>query len=215
MFKRHHLCSPISLHPGRQAIGPASEIDQSVVLLTRELNLALIIVAERINRDDFQPTLDLALKPRIQRAVEGQQQLQFRVAVQTRGLIQIHAATTRDKIVGVAAKEVWDIAKARERENVFGQIVQNPARHFASLRIKAVAKVDQQGRNLRMIEAIQGQGNHFETTSLGVVRGRGAIIGIEVLRLRIAVPIAQAQVGLQGLAMFRNLLPKGTPHLCP
>src|SRR6266853_3150022 len=80
VLERDHFSSSIPFDPGGQSIGPASEVDQSVVLLARELNLALAIIVERINRNVFQPALCLALKLRIERAVKGQQELQFRIA---------------------------------------------------------------------------------------------------------------------------------------
>ena len=132
--------------------------------------------------------------------------------MQTTRLIEIHATPPRNKIVSRAAEKVRDIAKTRERENIFGHIIQCSLRHLAPLRIEAVTKVDQQGGNLRVIETVKGQGNHFQRMGARIISSRRAIVLIEVTRLGIAVPVMQADV-VPGIRDVQKTLIKGATCL--
>ena len=125
------------------------------------------IILQRVQGHFLQPWSISFSQFWIQRLVERQQQFQLRISSQTRGwLMSIpRLPVTKSKTVRPRKKAT---PPAPESDiNVARYVLQHTARHFTFLRIQRIAKVNQQHRNLWIIQSVERQRNHFDRLRAG------------------------------------------------
>src|SRR4029079_15257628 len=106
----------------------------------------------------------------------------------------IHTATASNEIKNGTAEEKRRGAELRKRKHVSRPRVQHTTRHLARLRIVTVAEVDEQHRNLRIIETVQTERNHLDCFGARRLTVNRMILGIEVTSINIALPVEQSLV---------------------
>src|SRR6185295_7990407 len=114
VFQRNQFRTAIALDSRRQTFWITSIRYECVILSSREVDFGIQTVLEWIQRHSLHPTIDLSAQLRVQRIGQSQQQFELRIGLQTRWLIDVHAASSGDKIENSSPKEIRQIPELRE-----------------------------------------------------------------------------------------------------
>src|ERR1043165_6322714 len=135
VFERRQLGATISFELRGESVRIFSVSDEGVVLFGGDLRFGVQAILKRIECDSLETATHFGTKLRIQRRVQREQQLQLRIRVQTRRLIDVHATTSGHEVVYRAAEKERQVPKLRKRQHIARYVVQHAARHLAFLRI--------------------------------------------------------------------------------
>ena len=194
VFERDHLLAAVAVEARRQAVRSFDVGNERGVLLAREQGLGVEIVLQRVERDALYLLLDLRAQVPVERRVEREQELELRVGAQARRLVEVYAAAVRDEVEDGSTEEVVYVAEAREREDVARNVFDDAVRHLALLRVHTVAEVNEQRRNLRVVEAVERERYQLDLSRALHAFGDSVARRVEVASLNVAVPVRESRV---------------------